>query len=119
MKKIFQQNSSFKLTGHSYWEIFLLLQGMEREKTEHGGWRFAMEYQGYQIAFESGKEQRKPYFHVWGVGKQQQALGEISVSLCPGQEEEIHVPDSLMKQEEVMQFQKIWSAAVYLIEGRN
>lgn len=119
LKKMFQEGSSGEMPDFSYWEIFLMLQGMDRKKTGHGGWQFETAYRDWHIAFETGREGRAPYLHVSGAGQKGQALKDASAVLSPGRQEEIHIPDSLMKQEEAAQFQKIWAAVSYLIEGGN
>ncbi|MCI8495207.1 MAG: hypothetical protein HFI74_05955 [Lachnospiraceae bacterium] len=116
-RQFFQKND---VQEHNLWEILLLLNHMERKKTENGNWQFQTIWNDYQIAFEAGNENQTPRCSIDGVNKaEEQKIKRFTGVLTKGKETPIIFPSTLMKQEEIEPFRKLWSAFLTIMEGRN
>lgn len=119
IKEIFQQNSFGNLTGQGFWKSLILLNRMERHRTKEGGWKFETVWNDYHTVLLIEREKQETGFKIEGTDREKtQKIAEFSFSLSPGEEEAVIFPESLMKTEEIAQFQKLWQALSEFTEGR-
>ncbi len=92
-------------SGQSTWKYIMMLGQMEREKMADGGQQFTMDWKDYQVAVEIGKLG----IFIMGEdvkGSQSIASYEAKIRACPAKE--IAACTSVMTQEEIEQFMKLW-----------
>lgn len=97
----------------------ILLNRMERHRTKDGGWKFETVWNDYHTVLLIEREKQETGFKIEGTDREKtQKIAEFSFSLSPGEEEAVIFPESLMKTEEIAQFQKLWQALSEFTEGR-
>lgn len=119
LESMFQQ-SSFQFSKMSAWQILMMLAKSEKTKGENGIQQFKTVWNGYQVVLEIGKKEGKPRINLQGMdsggGK---VLAAFQAEISAEKEEKVVFPDFLMKQEEVAQFQNLWSAIKQMKEGAS
>lgn len=108
LREIFEQNISDNQIGTSLWENLMLLNSMERHRTKEG-WQFETVWKDYQVTMKAGKKNQKQGVEVGGTAVEKtKKIAMFSFTLCSGEKQEIDFPESLMEQEEIEQFKKLW-----------
>ena len=119
-EELLTQNASSNMIGQSLWKNLLLLNQMEREKAKNGGWQFQTSWNGWQTVLKTEKKGQIQRLELSGVSREHtQKIASFFASLCSGEQESIVFPDSVMKEEEIKQFQKLWSIVRSFTEGRK
>lgn len=110
-------------SGQNTWKYIMMLSQMERKKMEDGRQQFSMDWNGYQVAVEIAKPGRAVKFSEAQPGKaayepdifiegEDRGGGRIiasyqaEISASPARE--MTAPDSVMTQDEMEQFMKLW-----------
>ncbi len=109
-------------SGQSTWQYIVMLSQLERKKTEDGRQQFSMDWKDYQIAVEIGKQGRatssdeqsdkaayKPDIFIQGVDREGgRIVQSYEAEINAGSATKMAVPDSVMTQDEMEQFMKLW-----------
>ncbi|MCI8299499.1 MAG: hypothetical protein HFI69_03985 [Lachnospiraceae bacterium] len=121
LKELFQGNASASIKEQSLWKNLLMLKSMKRQKTRDGDWQFQTIWNHYGIALKTGKSNEgKSFAEVRGVNGEKSRQIKSFVFLFSSEEEKaIEIPDSVMKTEEIRQFQKLWQVLKGFTEGRK
>lgn len=110
-------------SGQNTWEYIMLLSQLERKKTEDGGQQFSMDWKDYQVAVRIAKPGRamkssdtqldetanKPDISIQGEDRGGgQIIASYEAEISTGSSGEMAAPDSVMTQDEMQQFMKLW-----------
>lgn len=110
-------------SGKSTWEYIVMLSQMEQKKTEDGRQQFIMDWNDYQIAAEISKPGTvmessetqpdktayKPDIFIQGQDRGDgQIINSYEAEISAGAAREMAAPDSVMTQDEIEQFIKLW-----------
>lgn len=118
IRDMYQPYIPEKVSGGSIWKGLLMLGRMERKKGADGRLRFEMEENGCQTGIEIGKAKETAEIFLQGMDAQKNQVVisyEASVSSAP--KRETVYPDSVMEQDEIIQFRNLWDI-VKGIQGR-
>ncbi len=119
IKELFQKNSSEDLMEQGFFKSMVLLNSMKRHRMNDGGWKFEGIWNNYQTSLLVKRDNQETSFQIEGTDRDKtQKIADFSFSLSPGKEEAVIFPDSLMKPEEITQFQKLWQVLREFAEGR-
>ena len=123
IKGMFMPDMPKGASGQNTWGYIVMFSQMERKKMEDGGQQFSREWTGYQTAVEiakpggaveasdaqSDKTAHKPSIFIQG---EDQGGGRIIASyraeISAGLAREMAAPASVMTQDEIEQFMKLW-----------
>ncbi len=116
-------------SGRSLWQNIMVLKQLEREKdTEDGGQWFKLGWEGYQIVFgiggagklsevpdaEAGEAAPGQEIFIEGTDQSgSQPIASYTAAVRAAAAKEMPVPDSVMEEDEIEQFKKLWE----LVEG--
>ena len=93
---------------------------MERHRTEDGNWQFETVWNDYQLVLRSDNKDQGAKIAVSGCVKQEsQSITSFSTVLTSEERYPLKIPDSVMQEEEIEQFQMLWELVRNFTEGRT
>lgn len=109
LKSMYKPGIPQNLSGKNLWKGLLLLSKMERKKSATGGLQFEMEGGGYHTVLEIQTPGHTPEVFLRGTDqKNEQMIASYEAAVSSGPGRETVYPDSVMGQDEIVQFRNLW-----------
>ncbi len=120
LKEMFKQHDFAEIQQQNFWQYLILLTRMERHRTEDGNWQFETVWNDYQLVLRSDNKDQGAKIAVSGCVKQEsQSITSFSTVLTSEERYPLKIPDSVMQEEEIEQFQMLWELVRNFTEGRT